>query len=158
MKSIKKYPSLLVLILCCSFSYAQKPQKCNAKKENSVPSYKLGSYEGGSNSSFVLRVSLNPSLVNQANLISLAAYLKKVYCKENEIIIGFFDDYQAAKYFTFNENSIYFKESLNSSRGEYYFNLITGEEYLEFTLFGGYLKKESAPKRTKIVLSKKQSW
>jgi hypothetical protein len=146
---------ILSLMLCCNICYSQKPRSCKIEIDQSVPKYKLGSYERGINSILIIRVSLDPQKINKENLLSLSTHLKKLYCKEEKLAISFFDNYKVARHFSLNEDSIYFDMSLDSSRGSYFIDRISREEFLEYTTSSGYLRTGSKP--IKIILGEKVS-
>ena len=146
--------SILVFFLSCIAAYGQKPKKCKVEKDSSVPKFRVADFDRGKDSVLLLYVSINSSDITQSNLIALSKRLENIYCKEKEIITTFFDDYSVAQNATLDAISVYFEKTLESSRGEYYLNRNTGEEFVSYSVSSGYLRRGSESKRIKVILSK----
>lgn len=146
---------LAIIFLVNGINYGQKPRSCEIKKDKTLVKYKIGSFERG-DEALILHVSLNPNNINEFTLLGISKQLKMIYCKEKEIIVTFFDNQIVARNATLNSMSVYFEKTLESSRGEYYLNRDTGEEFVSYSTSSGYLRTGNDSSRIKIVIGVKK--
>ncbi len=134
-------------------SYGQELKRCNVKiKQPDIPKYRLGRTERiDETDSILIQISVNPQNVNREDLVKLASYLNKQFCKEKRFTVVIFDNPTSAKHFRADALAPNFEEGLESMRGEYYLDRTTGEEYINFSTVPNFFKSKES--RVKVNLN-----
>jgi hypothetical protein len=111
---------------------AQDPRTCRVRDERlRAVKYTVGHYERSTvdgQSGVLINISIKPTEVERSLLLLLARHLNKRYCREPRIVVGIFDNPDAARRFDGSSRS-----DLDALRGEYVLDRQRGIEYVSFT-------------------------
>jgi hypothetical protein len=131
----------------------QKLDKCRVNGDDDrVPKYQIGRTERTSEGppTLLVQISVEPQYINRNDLVALASQLKKVFCKEQRVDFVIFDAYRYARNFSPVEENPYYRQGLESMRGEYYFDRTTEEDYVEFSTIPNYFKNKKDRVRVEV--------
>lgn len=149
--------ALVIGSIGVGLALGQEPKPCHVKKQDAITfKYRIGRTErGGGSLPVIIQISVGPRNINAADLVNLAKHLNKIFCTEQKIDVAIFDSYRYAENFSPSDENPYFQKGLESMRGAYHLDRLTGEEFVELTTVPNYFKNKE--NRVRIDIGKTAS-